>query len=184
MKSEMPPSLPERIEADLHEGKWASGAMDHVARRAAETRRLNIERLNAAPRMSVISISDSSTSGSPPAGSSTPVPASAVTKKPSLAEYYRKTSGTAATKLTADSPLPAVVSDLTSSHPNTPEPATNTVTDKANAGKPVNLSGKKAAKKAPEPSTPHAPGTPFARSLSGRPYDMVPSMWTPLNPAV
>lgn len=179
--------MPEKTEADSQEGKWASGAMDHVPEKAAKTRRLkaerlNAERLNAERGTSVISISDGSASGSPPAGSSTPVPAPAGAKKPSLAQHYRGRAGGWAATTPSDESLPsAVVSDVMSSQSDTPKRVTNAVTDEKIAWRPVILPPKKSAKKASgqsEPSSPHVPGTPFARSLSGRPYDMVPSMWT------
>jgi hypothetical protein len=141
-----------------------------VGQKAAETRRLNAER-----RMSVISISDNSTPESP-AASSAPVPAPAVAKKPSLADYYRKRAGKAATTPGADSRAMIVVTDGVSPQQNTPQAAINAASDRMMSRRPIILPPKNSAKKSPDPSAPPVPGTPFARSLSGRPYDMVASM--------
>jgi len=156
--------------------------MDHVAQKAAQTRRFNTER-----RKSIISISDNSTPE--PAATVSP-PETAAMKKPSLADFYRKrtqrtatTPGTndlAATPVTNKLAATPVTDDRGSTTSSTPPrldsnaTATQASTETL-ASRPI-LPPKNQTKKSPQLNHPHVPGTPYARSASGRPYDMVTSM--------
>jgi hypothetical protein len=139
--------------------------MDGVAQKAAQTRRLNAER-----RLSVLTNPHNPT---PEPGPISSTPVTAGVKKPSMADYYR---AKAATTPSINSLTRTGVNDRTSPHSNTVE-GSNGIT----ARRPIILPPKKPAEKSPEPSAPHESDTGFAKSLGGRPYEMVYSMCNPLN---
>ncbi|KAB5543048.1 hypothetical protein GE09DRAFT_1061573 [Coniochaeta sp. 2T2.1] len=152
--------------------KWASGEMADVGRKAAETKRLNAER-----RLSAITPSDNST---PEPAFTSSAPVSGASKK-SLGDYARqrdmataqtperwKPSQTPDTRA-SDSPS---VAQSASPQPGTAEAAL--FEQRSWDTRPTILPPKKKARMSPEPTVPRVPVTPFAKSLLGRAYDMVP----------
>ncbi|OIW25148.1 hypothetical protein CONLIGDRAFT_83137 [Coniochaeta ligniaria NRRL 30616] len=154
--------------------KWASGEMDGVAQKAAQTRRLNAERRMSAVSFSdnVVTIPDQSTP-EPAATSSTPGAAVATELTVADIQFYQEYTAKAATTPSTNDVTPTAATTSASPQPNTAEAAGNVI----RTGRPIILPPKKQkpAKSSSEPSVPHVPGTPFIRTLSGRPYNMVPN---------